>query len=221
MNPIYDPMSGNVFVNLAVGPSADYQWVILDRNDAIGPVSEGHVLGVDGLHNFVYVAVGNDRNRLEIRESATWALAGTQIDTVAYKVAADTALNRLYVMRSPSEVAVFDQASGVIWRRSRSGMASSSTTSRSLLATTASMSSATRHSRVSAFSRYCWSSRPGDVRLTTARPSAPRRPRTSGRRTRETGCRRRCHASRRLCASARSLSMTVRRRAAFSAGRAP
>ena len=112
MKPTFDPSSGNVFVNLAVGATLDYQWLILDRNHDIGPASQGHVLGVDRAHSLVYAAVGNYDNDLEIRDSATWTLASTQIDTVAYQVAHDPVGNRLYVVRSLSEVAVFDQTSG-------------------------------------------------------------------------------------------------------------
>ena len=139
---------GNAFVNLAVGPSADYQWVILDRNDAIGPVSEGHVLGVDGLHNFVYVAVGNDRNRLEDpgerdvgsrRDAHSQAQLRTRWRPTPPSTACTSCDWRPRLRCSTRRPAL-------IRRRSRSAMASSSTTSRSLLATTASTPSATRHS---------------------------------------------------------------------------
>jgi len=116
MNPVFDPASGEVFVNLAVGAGAEYQWLILERNHETGPASNGHILAADGARRLVYVAVdsadGSTRSRLEVRESATGALASTQIDTPAYWLAPDPALNRLLVQRSMYEIAFFDQTTG-------------------------------------------------------------------------------------------------------------
>jgi hypothetical protein len=109
--PIFDPTTGNVFLNLAVGPQAIYQWQVLDRKYDLGPPSDGHILFVDGVRKLVYLGVGDHFPRLEIRESMTWALATTQVDTDAYWVAPDPALNRLYVRRL-YDLAVFDQTSG-------------------------------------------------------------------------------------------------------------
>jgi DNA-binding beta-propeller fold protein YncE len=118
LRPLFDPTSGNVFVNLFLGSASDRynQWLILDRNHELGASGDGIILAADGVRNLVYLAVrpdgGSSYNRLEVRESATWAVASTQIDTDAYWLAPDPASNRLYVMRSLNELAVFDQTAG-------------------------------------------------------------------------------------------------------------
>jgi hypothetical protein len=118
--PAFDPSSGNLFVNRSFDPAEDvvvWRPLVLDRSYATSAPFEGFVLAADAARGLVYVRIDDPSHqqpsRLEARDSATFALAGSQIDTEAYWAAPDPLLDRLYVQRL-HDVAVFDRATGAL-----------------------------------------------------------------------------------------------------------